>query len=304
MIKVLMINVIFVMTLFVNTFSFGKEFINEKELSIIVEIRISNSPEIEKLERYISQISKKEEKYDLETEKELFISKNKRFIEKSIENGKKYIPTILSILVKHNLPPELVFIPAIESGYINGVKSPKGAVGIWQFVPKTARTFGLVVNAYVDERLDPVKSTLAAATYLKHLYSIFGDWKLVLASYNAGHVKVITKVSYHGSDFDSIRRYLPKQTQNYIVKFAAFSQEGKKILSREGLLKDSEIEIISVRGGYDIKTISRVSYIPERELKELNKHFTKGIIPDDGNEYNLYVPKGYGKFVEAILNKS
>lgn len=304
MAKLLNINVIFVTTLLLNAVSFGKEFISERELFIGLEMKLAHSPDIERLEKYISQMSKNEEKLDAEKEKESFILKNRKFIEKSLENGKKYIPMVLSVLVKHNLPPELVFIPAIESGYINGVTSSKGAAGIWQFVPQTARKFGLVVNRHVDERLDPIKSTLAAAKYIKYLYSVFGDWKLVLASYNAGHSKVISKISYHGSSFDSINRYLPKQTQNYIVKFTAFSQEGKKILLKEGLPKESKIEVVQVRGGYDIKTLAKISYIPEKELRELNKHFLKGVIPDDGNEYNFYVPKGYGEFVEAMLNKS
>lgn len=302
MIKALIFSIFLLLALSSNTIVYAKDFISEKEVSAIVDIKLSNSTEIEKLEAYISKATKKDGNVDIEKDKEAFISKNKRLIEKSIENGKKYIPVIVSILLKHNLPVELAFIPAVESGYINGVKSAKGAAGIWQFVPQTARTFGLVVNKYVDERLDPVKSTYAAVRYLKYLYSVFGDWKLVLASYNAGHNKVITKVSYHGNSFQEIRRYLPKQTQDFIVKIMAFSQEGKKIIKRDGFIGEADFEIVTVKGSYDLKTIAKISYIPERELRELNKHFLKGIIPDDGNDYNLYVPKGYKKVVEAMLN--
>lgn len=302
MVKMLIIPLILALALSGKDSIQAKEFVNEKEISAIVDIKLSNSAEIEKLESYISKIQKNQDSIDVEKEKQVFVSKNKKLIEKSIENGKKYIPLIVSILIKHNLPVELAFIPAVESGYINGVKSAKGAAGIWQFVPHTARTFGLVVNRYVDERLDPVKSTYAAVKYLKYLYSVFGDWKLVFASYNAGHNKVITKVSYHGDSFQSIKKHLPKQTQEFVVKIMAFSEEGKKLIKKNGLAAEPEFEVVTVRGGYDLKTIAKISYIPEKELKELNRHFLKGVIPDDGNEYNLYVPKGYKRLVEAMLS--
>ncbi|MCX7760133.1 MAG: lytic transglycosylase domain-containing protein [Hydrogenothermaceae bacterium] len=296
----LLILISFFISVLISNSSFGKEFLIQEEVSKNVEITLHKSEDIEKLEYYLKSISEKDKW--LEKEKESFIAKNRKVIETSLENGKKYIPLIISILIKHNLPTELVFIPAIESHYINGVKSPKGAAGIWQLMPQTARTFGLVVNRYVDERLDPIKSTQAAAKYLKHLYGIFGDWKLVLASYNAGHSKVITKVSYHGNSFSDIRRYLPKQTQNYLVKFLAFSEEGKRIINKNGLAKEFDIEVVEISGNYDLKTIAKLTYIPEQKLKELNKHFIKGVIPDDGNSYNLYVPAGYGKFVKVALN--
>lgn len=297
MIKILIFAVIFFTALFDN--AKAKEFINENEIISILDMKLSNSEDIKRLEDYLIAQVKNE---PLEKKKEAFISSNKLLIQKTLENGKKYLPMIISILIKHNLPIELAFIPAIESGYINGLKSSKGAAGIWQLVPQTARSFGLVVNKHVDERLDPVKSTVAAVKYLKYLYSVFGDWKLVLASYNAGHNKVITKVSYHGSNFSQIERYLPKQTQDFVVKFLAFSQEGKKLLLKENLLNKQEIDIIKVSGEYNLETIAKMAYIPEKELKELNKHFIKGIIPNDGNEYNLYLPKGYKNLVEAILN--
>ncbi|MEZ0323723.1 MAG: lytic transglycosylase domain-containing protein [Hydrogenothermaceae bacterium] len=297
--KLLILTLFLISTLTVKL-SFGKEFLIQEELSKDVEISLNKSEDVKKLENYLKTISEKDKW--LEKEKESFISKNRKIIEKSIENGKKYIPLIISILVKHNLPMDLAFIPAIESHYINGLKSPKGAAGIWQFMPQTARNFGLVVNNYVDERLDPIKSTQAAVKYLKHLYGIFGDWNLVLASYNAGHSKVITKVSYHGSSFSDVRKYLPKQTQDYLVKFLAFLEEGKKLLNKNGISMEPDIEVIEVSGKYDLKTIAKLTYIPEQKLKELNKHFIKGIIPEDGNIYNLYVPSGYGKLVKALLD--
>lgn len=295
MVKILIFTVIFWFALF--DCAESKEFINESEIVSTLDAKLSNSEDIKKLESYLAA---QMENDSLEKEREVFVSKNKLLIEKTIMNGKKYIPIIVSILINHNLPLELAFVPAVESAYINSVKSSKGAAGIWQLLPQTARSFGLIVNKYVDERLDPIKSTVAAARYLKHLYSIFGDWKLVLASYNAGHNKIITKVSYHGPTFYEIKRYLPKQTQNFVIKFLAFSQEGKKIIMRDSFIDSSDIEVLKVSGKYDLKTISKLSGVSERELRELNRHFVKGIIPDDGNKYNLYMPKGYRKWEEVI----
>jgi len=219
-----------------------------------------------------------------------------------IENGKNVIPLIYTILIKHNLPPELLAVPIIESHYRIMAKSPKGALGLWQLMPETARSFGLKVNKEVDERLDPIKSTLAAVKYLKKLYSVFGDWQLVLASYNAGHNKVITKVSYHGNSFSNIKNFLPKQTKEYVLNFIAIAEVATEIIKEKGLDKeDVDFDVVKVNKGYTFEEISRLTYIKRDTLDKLNPHFLKKRIPNDGEEYNLYVPKGYGKLVKALL---
>jgi len=281
------------------------ETLEPKNISSAVEDKLENSQDIKALEDYLSKSEEELVKVEIEKKKKYYISKHRRELESYIENGKNVIPLIYSILIKHNLPPELLAIPVIESHYRIMVKSPKGAAGLWQFMPETARNFGLKVNKEVDERLDPIKSTLAAVKYFKKLYSVFGDWHLVLASYNAGHNKIITKVSYHGNSFSSIKNFLPKQTKEYVLKFIAIAEATTEIIKKKGLDKeDTNFDIVKVNKGYTFEEISKLTYIKRETLDKLNPHLLKKRIPNDGEEYNLYVPKGYGNLVKALLDDS
>jgi membrane-bound lytic murein transglycosylase D len=278
------------------------ETLEPKNISSAVEDKLENSQDIKALENYLNKTEEEVVKVEIENKKKDYISKHRRELESYIENGKNVIPLIYSILIKHNLPPELLAVPIIESHYKVLAKSPKGAAGLWQLMPETARSFGLKVNREVDERLDPIKSTLAAVQYLKKLYSVFGDWQLVLASYNAGHNKVITKVSYHGNSFSSIKNFLPKQTKEYVLNFIAIAELTTEIIKKKGLDKeDINFDIVKVNKGYTFEEISRLTYIKRETLDKLNPHFLKKRIPSDGEEYNLYVPKGYGKLLKVLL---
>ena len=106
-----------------------------------------------------------------------------------LKRSKKYFPIIEPILSKNGIPDDFKYLAVIESGLIN-VKSPAGAEGFWQFMPKTAREYGLEVNTDVDERLHLIKSTESAAEYLKYAYEVFGNWTLAAASYNAGMQRI------------------------------------------------------------------------------------------------------------------
>ena len=281
------------------------ETLEPKNISSAVEDKLENSKDIKALENYLKKSEDELFKAEIEKRKKDYISKHRRELESYIENGKNVIPLIYSILIKHNLPPELLAVPIIESNYKIMAKSPKGAAGLWQLMPETARNFGLKVSEEVDERLDPIKSTLAAVKYFKKLYSVFGDWQLVLASYNAGHNKVITKVSYHGNSFSSIKNFLPKQTKEYVLNFIAIAQATTEIIKKKGLDKeDVNFDIVKVNKGYTFEEISKLTYIKRETLDTLNPHLLKKRIPNDGEEYNLYVPKGYGNLVKALLDDS
>lgn len=125
--------------------------------------------------------------------------------------------TPAAILAQHGLPAELTGVIKVESGGNRLALSPKGARGLWQFMPETARRYGLTVSVANDERTDPEKSTHAAARYLKDLYGLFGDWRLALAGYNAGEQRVQTAVRRAGTpDFGKLAHLLPRETQNYV----------------------------------------------------------------------------------------
>ena len=278
------------------------EIIESKNINSTVEDKFEDYEDIKALIDYLTKIEEESVKIEIKRKIKDYILKHKIELESYIENGKNVIPLIYAILIKHNLPPELLAVPIIESHYRIMAKSPKGALGLWQLMPETARSFGLKVNKEVDERLDPVKSTLAAVQYLKKLYSVFGDWQLVLASYNAGHNKVITKVSYHGNSFSNIKNFLPKQTKEYVLNFIAIAEVTTEIIKKKGLDKeDVDFDVVKVNKGYTFEEISRLTYIKRETLDKLNPHFLKKRIPNDGEEYNLYVPKGYGKLVKVLL---
>ena len=127
-------------------------------------------------------------------------------------------PIIRQILKSEGLPAELLAVPLVESGFNPSAVSPKGARGLWQLMPETARRFGLRVDAVLDERTDPLRSTMAAISYLKDLYETLGDWPLALAAYNGGLGRVTGAIQRGATNFASMaaRRLLPEETLRYV----------------------------------------------------------------------------------------
>jgi membrane-bound lytic murein transglycosylase D len=142
----------------------------------------------------------------------------------SLARAQQYLPMIRRVFQHRGLPQDLIYLPLIESGFNPRARSPKEAVGLWQFVAETARRYGLKVDAEVDERCDPEKSTRAAAHYLEDLYRQFGCWYLAAAGYNAGE-KQVEEVSrrYGTRDFWTMARsrWLPQETCNYVPQLIA-----------------------------------------------------------------------------------
>lgn len=135
----------------------------------------------------------------------------------AVQRVRQIQPAIEPILRQEGVPTELSAIVLVESGGQLTALSPKGARGVWQFMPETARRYGLAVTAGHDERLEIVKSTRAAARYLRDLYQQFGDWQLAFAAYNAGEQAVEQAVARTGQqDFSGIQRALPQETRNYV----------------------------------------------------------------------------------------
>jgi membrane-bound lytic murein transglycosylase D len=151
--------------------------------------------------------------------------------------GQPYFNLIDNILSQYGLPRELKYVAVIESNLKTGATSWVGAAGPWQFMPETARQYGLVVNGYVDERRDYVKSTHAAARYLLNSYKVYHDWLLVLASYNGGLGNVNKAIRNSGSkNFWSLQYYLPGESRNYVKKFIAthYVMEGSGGVTTQG----------------------------------------------------------------------
>ena len=163
-----------------------------------------------------------------EVERELrkFTESRRKFMARMLERTQKHREQMVNILKREGIPSEMLNLAMIESGFRADARSPAGAVGMWQFVKSTARVYGLVVNLFEDQRLDPILSTVAAARHLRDLYNAYQDWYLALAAYNGGTAAVDRAIMKAGTrDFWSIARggFLREETRNFVARFIAAS---------------------------------------------------------------------------------
>lgn len=206
-----------------------------------------------------------------------------------------YFPIFEDILGKHELPFELCYLPVIESALNPQARSHMGAVGLWQFMPATGKKYGLEVNSLIDERMDPIRSTEAACKFLKALYSIFGDWNLVIAAYNCGPGNVNKAIHRAGGkrDFWSIYPYLPKETRGYLPIFIAASY-AMNYADMHGICPSYEnfypvTDTIVTTERQHLKQIAANLNVTLEELRRLNPQYARDIIPG-GKEYALCLP--------------
>lgn len=211
-----------------------------------------------------------------------------------------YMPIFEQALAERGLPLELKYLPVIESSLNPNAVSPMGATGLWQFMLATAKGLGMEVNSLVDERRDPYVSSEMAATFLKQLYDIYGDWSLVIAAYNCGPGNVNKALRRAGgetqdNDFWTIYPYLPAETRGYVPKFIAANyvmnyypqHHIAPVLPTKPLVIDS----IHVSDRIHFNQISKVLDIPIEELRILNPQFRNDLIPGTpDNPYNLILP--------------
>ena len=224
-----------------------------------------------------------------------------RYARKSSESilGKSsmYFQMIDDSLQKYNLPKELKYMIVIESRCDIKAKSPVGAAGLWQFMPATGRKYGLAINNYVDERLDPYKATSAAMNYLSDLYARFGDWTLAIAAYNCGEgnmQKAIRKAK--SKNFWRVRKYLPKETQKYIPKYigATYLMDNYLFYDLHPAYPDYDLQLTKTVKVYDRKSFKQIAEdtgYPIELIKKLNPAYKRGIIPPSANGYSLILPR-------------
>ena len=211
----------------------------------------------------------------------------------------KYVELMKEILKGENIPEEMVFIPLIESGFSPNACSPARAVGYWQFIASTARKYGLKINWWMDERRDPVKSTIAAASYFKDLYSMFGSWNLAMAAYNAGEGKILKAINKSNTDdYWSLlnTKYIRNETKDYVPKFIAASlianspeDFGFKELEYHPPLNYDEV---SIQSPLDLQVVADCAETTVDVIKELNPELRRWCTPPDVPEYILRIPEG------------
>jgi membrane-bound lytic murein transglycosylase D len=238
----------------------------------------------------------------------LFTEKLREKFSLWLSRSGKYIELMQSILKENDIPEEIVFLPLIESGFNPYAYSRARAVGYWQFIASTAKKYGLEINWWRDERRDPVKSTVAAANYLKDLYEIFGSWNLAMAAYNAGEGKILKALNKtKAGDYWKLlnTRYIRKETKNYVPKFIAASL----IANNPESFGFEDIEYhpplnydkVTIDSPIDLEVIAECSETSVEVIKELNPELRRWCTPPDVPEYTLRIPEGKGElFLENL----
>jgi len=223
-----------------------------------------------------------------------------------LERSGRYIPTMRQIFREEGLPEDLVFVSLIESGFNPYAYSRSRAVGHWQFIKGTGRLYGLQINSWIDERRDPIKSTRAAARYLKDLYNRFGSWPLAMAGYNAGERKISRAlVKAKADDFWDLRstRYIRRETKGYVPKFMAATIIAKNP-ERYGFTLDYheplQFDTVTVPGSADLRVVAQAAGVTYQEIKDLNSELRTVLTPPYMEEYTVRLPVGTKQtFIEA-----
>ena len=228
-----------------------------------------------------------------------FLKNRTKSFERQMALAEYYFPLFEEKLSKYNLPLEIKYLAIVESALQPKAKSKVGAGGLWQFMPATGKQYKLNISTYVDERHDPIKSTEAACHYMMNMYAIFGDWSLVLASYNCGPGNVSKAIRRSGgkTDYWEIRKYLPRETANYLPAFLAtmYIYEFKKehgLVPKKAEMTYFETDTVMVKQAMTFKQLSDLLDISEAQLEYLNPIYKSKYIPSIDDEYfYLRLPK-------------
>lgn len=215
-----------------------------------------------------------------------YLKNRPRAYERLMAISEYYFPMFEEHLAKYNVPLEIKYLAIVESALNPRARSRVGAGGLWQFMYATGKQYGLEVNSYVDERNDPVKATEAACQYLSSLYNIFGDWDLVLASYNSGPGNVTKAIRRSGQyrNYWNIRKHLPQETQGYVPAFLATMyiyeyQKEHGIKPKKAPLTYFETDTIMVKRQMSFKQIAQLLDVPVQQLQFLNPIYKLDVIP-------------------------
>ena len=228
-------------------------------------------------------------------------------IARGLARSGRYVPMIHRVFAEEGIPRDLAHMALIESSFIPRAVSNARAHGLWQFMSRTGRQYGLTANAIVDERSDPEKATRSAARYLKYLFELFHDWHLAMAAYNAGEGKILKAMARTGArDFWQLAqtRAIKPQTQNYVPAVLAAT-----LIARNPVHYGFEVsyeppltyETVTIDRPVSLLALSRASRLSLDDLQALNPELKRSITPRQSDGYELKVPVGWRETVLAAL---
>ena len=234
-----------------------------------------------------------------------FIYKRPSFTKTMLERKNFYFPIFEKYLAKYNMPDELKYLAMLESGLNPKAISHAKAVGLWQFMKPTGKDFGLRVDEYVDDRMDIEKSTEAACKYFRQLYNIFGDWELVLASYNTGPGNLRRAIRRAGNitNYWQLHPYLHKDTRAYVPQFTAImymmNHAGEYGIFPEEIMEPIAVEKVIIDGYLDLEAFSNMSGISIDDIQKHNPSILKGVLPIHSRGFELKIPVENYAYFEA-----
>src|ERR1700690_73344 len=227
-----------------------------------------------------------------------------------LERSARYLEIMKDILKEKGMPEDLVFLPIVESGFNTKAYSPARAAGPWQFIAGTAKRYGLVIDWWRDERKDPVKSTIAAADYLKDLHDMFGSWSLALAAYNAGEGRIAKALRRTDSDnFWSLlgTTQIRQETKDYVPHFIAatiIANTPEDYGFRDLIYHEPfEYDEVTLFVPVDLEVIAKCAGTSSDKIKELNPELRRWSTPPNLREYTLRLPVDTADaFIENLSN--
>lgn len=240
---------------------------------------------------------------------DFYVRRRREYALLMLQRKNLYFPVFEAALQKYNMPDELKYLAIVESGLKPNALSPSNALGLWQFIPSTGKMYNLKIDSYIDERLDPYKSSEAACKYLKWLYNAFGDWHLALASYNCGpgYVKRAVRLARGKNDFWQIYNFLPQETRSYVPQFIAvtymMSHAEEHNLFPAYCEQAVKTDTVIVNGYCDVNTVALMLNLCPEDLNKINLELKRNVIPGYYKNYILNLPSDKIKEFKANRKK-
>ncbi|MBZ4035737.1 LysM peptidoglycan-binding domain-containing protein [Flavobacterium sp. 17A] len=228
-----------------------------------------------------------------------FLKNRKKSFSRLMALSEYYFPIFEDAFAKQNVPLEIKYLAVVESALNPKAVSKMGATGLWQFMYGTGKQYALKIDSYIDERSDPLKATAAASEYMSKMFNIFGDWELVLASYNSGPGNVTKAIRRSGgkTKYWDIRNYLPRETQGYVPAFLAtmylFEYHKEHGINPErAVVKNFETDTVCVKNQMSFKQIADLLDMPQSQIKLLNPSYKMEVVPFyQGEQHFIRLPK-------------